>query len=70
MVQQRTSLAVLRFYLNLSQVDLAKQVGTSRSAISLIERRLLRPSPGLQVRLAEALGADLRQLRAAQGWQG
>ena len=58
-----------REQLHLSQSELAKQVGVSRSAISELEAgRIMQPRAAMFARLAKALGIPAAALLAAAGY--
>jgi len=60
----------LRHNLGWTQEQLAKQTGLGRSYISLLERVGARPSAGVLLRLAAALGVDVSVLYDAAGYVG
>lgn len=55
-------LAVLRAFEGMTQADLAKRAGVDRNTIARIEARRHRPRTLTMVRIAAALGYDVRRV--------
>lgn len=63
----KNRLKELRARNNLTQVELAKQVGVTRQTIGFIEKGEFSPSVTLSLKLAKALDCDVNELFWLEG---